>query len=62
MDLMLLSTSDVARRLNVAAVTVRLWANTGRLPCQTLSNGTRFFQLADVDRLAAERQATMPVR
>ena len=54
---MLLSTCHAARILGVCEATVRIWANTGRLPAQRLVNGQHIYDLADVERLAAERRS-----
>jgi excisionase family DNA binding protein len=51
----LLTTSDAARQLGIAANTLRVWERTGRLPAIRTASGVRLFARADVDRIAAER-------
>jgi excisionase family DNA binding protein len=55
----LLSTSEAAGRLGVAAQTVALWARSGRLPLYgtTGSQGDRLFDPNVIDRIARERRA-----
>jgi excisionase family DNA binding protein len=58
-----LTPTEVADRLLVAPVTVRLWANKGLLPSVTTLGGHRRFRAEDVDAFAARHQAiTMPRR
>lgn len=52
-----LTVSETARELDVAAQTVRAWADTGKLPTSRTAGGQRIFQRADVERLIAKRQA-----
>lgn len=47
-----------ARRLGVSPDTVRVLARRGVLPALRTESGVRFFDLADVERLARERQHT----
>lgn len=53
-----LTTSEVAHRAGVTPVTVRLWADDGRLPViRTIGRcAQRLFRCADVDALIAYRQ------
>ncbi len=53
---MLIPSSHAARLIGVSQSTIRLWANSGKLPAQKLAGGMNVFELADVERLAAERQ------
>lgn len=48
-------TGEAARELGVSEQTVRNWADDGRLPSMTTSNGTRVFQRKDVLRLKEQR-------
>jgi hypothetical protein len=57
LESMLLSTNDAARRIGIAAATLRGWAVAGRIPAQRLSNGERIYDSNDVDRIATERHA-----
>lgn len=52
-----LTVSEAARELDVAAETVRDWADRGKLPAQRTSGGVRIFQRADVERVRTERKA-----
>ena len=52
---MYMTTQDVARRLGVAAATVRQLANNGKLPATRTFGGTRLYEATDVDKLARER-------
>lgn len=50
------TTGEVALRAGVSPAAVRLWERNGRLkPAARLTNGTRLFDRADVDRLIATR-------
>jgi excisionase family DNA binding protein len=52
-----LTPTEVADRLLVATVTVRLWANKGLLPSVTTLGGHRRFRAQDVEAFAARHQA-----
>jgi DNA-binding transcriptional MerR regulator len=53
-----LLTGEVARRLEVAPITVRGWEKTGRLvPVGRTSSGVRFYDKAAVEAFAAARAA-----
>ena len=54
----LLTPSDVAKLTGVTPATVRIWADSGRLPVQRTVSGNRLSSRPDVERLARERQAT----
>lgn len=47
----LLSSGEVARRLNVAPATLKRWADAGKLPCVRTAGGHRRFARRDVERL-----------
>jgi excisionase family DNA binding protein len=51
-----LTPTEVADRLLVAAVTVRLWASKGLLPSVTTLGGHRRFRTEDVEAFAAQHQ------
>ncbi|MGH8232369.1 MAG: response regulator [Steroidobacteraceae bacterium] len=51
-----LTPNQVAERLLVAPVTVRLWASRGLLPSVTTPGGHRRFRVQDVDAFIAHRQ------
>lgn len=51
----LLSTSDVARLLNISPDMVRYLERRGKLPAQYLASGQRIFKLDDVEKLARGR-------
>lgn len=53
-----LTPTEVADRLLVAPVTVRLWANKGLLPSVTTPGGHRRFRAEDVDSFAVRHQAS----
>ncbi len=53
----LLTPADAARILGVVPATVRLMAETGRLPALRTESGMRLFRREDVERLAAARTA-----
>jgi excisionase family DNA binding protein len=60
-----LTPTEVAERLLVATVTVRLWASKGLLPSVTTLGGHRRFRADDVDNFVARHQKTSkpkPVR
>lgn len=52
----LLTVSEAARELAVAAQTVRRWVDRGRLPAMRTSGGHRIFQRVDVERVRDERR------
>jgi DNA-binding transcriptional MerR regulator len=52
----LLRTSDVARRLGVSSVWVRVLESQGRIPALKTVTGCRVFRSEDVDRVADERE------
>jgi excisionase family DNA binding protein len=52
-----LTVSEAARELKVAAETIRSWADRGRLPAMRTKSGQRIFQRADIERVRQERQA-----
>ncbi len=51
-----LTPNEVADRLLVAPVTVRLWANRGLLPSETTPGGHRRFRVLDVEEFIAKRR------
>ncbi len=51
-----LTPTEVADRLLVAAVTVRLWASKGMMPSVTTLGGHRRFRAEDVEAFAAQHQ------
>lgn len=51
-----LTPTEVADRLLVAPVTVRLWANRGLLPSETTPGGHRRFRVRDVEEFIARRR------
>jgi excisionase family DNA binding protein len=53
---------DVARILGVSSATVRLYADSGRLPSTRTEKGTRLFSRPDVERFAAQRQEYLASR
>ena len=55
-----LTPTEVADRLLVAPVTVRLWASKGLLRSVTTPGGHRRFRTVDVDAFIAEHQQTHP--
>jgi excisionase family DNA binding protein len=55
-----LTPTEVADRLLVAVVTVRLWATKGLLPSVTTLGGHRRFRAQDVDAFAARYQQVKP--
>jgi DNA-binding transcriptional MerR regulator len=53
----LLEVADVARQLDLTPATVRLHANTGRLPVAvTTPRGQRLFRPADVEKFGRARE------
>jgi excisionase family DNA binding protein len=54
----LLTTDEVAARLRIGIVTVRLWAADGRLPCVRLSKTRLLFRPEDIE--AVLTAATQP--
>ena len=52
-----LTTSKVARALDVSEGTVRLMERRGELPAIRLTNGMRLFAREDVERLRQARRA-----
>jgi len=54
-----LSTSDVARELDVTPGGVQWFARKGKLPFRRLRSGQYIFKLSDVRRLAAKRAASV---
>lgn len=52
----LLTVSDVARRLEVAPDTVRLWNRLGKLRASRLNSGMRLFAEQDVCEFAKARE------
>jgi excisionase family DNA binding protein len=57
-----LTPTEVADRLLVATVTVRLWASKGLLPSVTTLGGHRRFRTEDVEAFAAHHQQVKPTR
>lgn len=45
---------EAARLLGVASETVRLWADSGKVPCQRIGR-VRVFRRVDLERVARER-------
>lgn len=56
MNEQLLSTGDVARRLDVSTEFIRKLARAGKLAYTCTIRGQRIFKGEDVERLAAERE------
>jgi excisionase family DNA binding protein len=56
-----LTPTEVADRLLIAPVTVRLWASKGLLPSVTTPGGHRRFRTADVEAFMAKRMDLDPV-
>jgi excisionase family DNA binding protein len=56
-----LTPTEVADRLLVATVTVRLWASKGLLPSVTTLGGHRRFRTEDVEEFAAQHQQVKAV-
>jgi excisionase family DNA binding protein len=48
-------TSEAARLLKVNEMTVRKWADTGRISVVRTPGGVRVFDRAELERLAADR-------
>ena len=57
-----LTVSEAARELDVAAQTIRTWADSGMLPNARTAGGQRIFQRADIDELIAKRRARRDAR
>jgi excisionase family DNA binding protein len=57
-----LTPTEVADRLLVATVTVRLWASKGLLPSVTTLGGHRRFRAEDVEAFAAQHQQVKATR
>jgi excisionase family DNA binding protein len=57
-----LTPTEVADRLLVATVTVRLWASKGLLPSVTTLGGHRRFRTEDVEAFAAQHQQVKTTR
>jgi excisionase family DNA binding protein len=57
-----LTPTEVADRLLVATVTVRLWASKGLLPSVTTLGGHRRFRTEDVEAFAAQHQQVKATR
>jgi excisionase family DNA binding protein len=57
-----LTTSEVARVLNLTSATVRVLENQKKLSAIRTPNGTRIFIAADVARLAREREEKKAAR
>jgi hypothetical protein len=53
----LLTVADASRILHLVPATVRLLADSGKLPVMRTESGMRLFCRQDVERLAAERNA-----
>ena len=51
----LLTTGQIASMFGVHRTTVHRWVEAGDLPIALEVNGVRMFNVADVERLAAER-------
>jgi excisionase family DNA binding protein len=52
---MIMTTTEVALRLQCSAENVRVLERSGKLPAEKTATGRRIFQSEDVDRLAKER-------
>ena len=52
----ILSTGDVARRLDVSSEFIRKLERLGKLVAMRTAGGQRIFRAEDVERLAAERE------
>ena len=53
----LLTPSDAARVIGMSVDSVRILADSGKIPMQRTTNGRRFFRRADVDTFAAKRRS-----
>lgn len=51
----------VARFLNAPVVTVRWWADHGKIPCTRSAKGTRYFLAQDVIDFENERKSKLRV-
>ena len=58
----LITTSQAARILGVAEVTVRGWERAGRLQAIRTGHGVRLFDVEEIERLAIEREAAARAR
>jgi DNA-binding transcriptional MerR regulator len=56
----LLTAGQVATRAGVHRTTVHHWEKDGKLAAAQVVNGIRLFEVAEVDRLIAERAAEEP--
>ena len=52
----LLSVSNTAQRLGKSEDTILRWADSGRLECIRLADGTRLFRSTDIDALLGQRR------
>lgn len=52
----LLTTSAVARLLELSSESVRAYERAGKLPATRTENGMRLFRRADVERLRRQRE------
>jgi predicted site-specific integrase-resolvase len=52
----LLTLNHAARQLNLAPGTLRTHADTGRIPCEKLSDGSRVFKASVIDKEVERRQ------
>lgn len=55
-EVVLLTTSEVAKILRVDGSTIRRWVAEGRLPAVTLPGGLFRFHLADIEAILATGQ------
>ena len=46
-----MTVSEVARELDIAAETVREWADSGKLPMRRTAGGIRVFERAAIERV-----------
>ncbi|MEO8076715.1 MAG: helix-turn-helix domain-containing protein [Acidobacteriota bacterium] len=51
----ILTASEAGRVLDKSVQTVRVWADSGKLPSTRTAGGWRLFRRADVERLASEQ-------
>lgn len=56
-DCALLTTSEAARELGVAAKTVREWTSRGRLPCTRTPAGFRIYSGKELNKFVEARGA-----
>ena len=52
-----LTTADAAKKLCCSTEYVRVLERMGKLPAERTASGQRIFKAADVEKLAAEREA-----